>query len=284
MALSKLSQMAKRKSPFCAGIDIRDGQVPTYIREKHANIPDRLLEYGKLCIDAAEPYACACKIQVACYEAYGVDGMRVFSKLCKYAREAGILLISDIKRGDIGSTAELYARAHFAGDFEADIVTLSPYMGEDAISPYYPYMSGGRKGAFLLAKTSNPSSGDFQDLETQRGKVYLDVLNKILEWARSQKKDRDFSPIGAVVAVNEAVNIDELREVSKDLFLLVPGYGAQGASLADIKNLIGKYQNGIVSVSRGYTANHALDLDEIGIVESLQKRARQLSLDIRECY
>lgn len=282
--LNRLRELALEKSPFCAGIDLKTDQVPAFMREAATSETSAMLEYGKLCIDVVFPYAAAIKFQIACYEAYGLEGMRVYSELIQYAKSKGAVVMGDIKRGDIGSTAEMYARAHLSGDFEVDIVTLSPFMGEDAISPYYPYFGKGEKAAFLLAKTSNPSSVDFQDKNVEGAKLYDVILDKILEWKNKLSAGGDYTPLGAVVAVNAASDIEALREKCKDLFLLVPGYGAQGARLEDLRTLLSKYKNGVVNVSRGYTAGLSECKDMEELKSALEERAAKLAQELRAVY
>lgn len=282
--LNRLRDLALEKSPFCAGIDLKIDQVPGFMREGASSETEALLEYGKLCIDVVCPHAAAIKFQIACYEAYGLEGMRVYSELIKYAKSKGAIVMGDIKRGDIGSTAEMYAKAHLSGDFEVDIVTLSPFMGEDAISPYYPYFGKGSKAAFLLAKTSNPSSIDFQDKNIGAVKLYDVILDKIVEWKNKLSSGGDYTPLGAVVAVNAASDIEGLREKCRDLFLLVPGYGAQGARIEDLRTLLSKYKNGVVNVSRGYTAGLSACQTTEELWSALEERARSLASELRAVY
>lgn len=282
--LNRLRELALEKSPFCAGIDLKIDQVPAFISEACKSEAEALLEYGKLCIDVVCPHAAAIKFQIACYEAYGLEGMAVYSKLIKYAKSKGAIVMGDIKRGDIGSTAEMYAKAHLSGDFEVDIVTLSPFMGEDAVSPYYPYFGRGKKAAFLLAKTSNPSSVDFQDRKVGEDRLYDIVLDKIVEWKNKLSGEDDYTPLGAVVAVNAASDIEALREKCRSLFLLVPGYGAQGARLEDLRTLLSKYRNGVVNVSRGYTAGLQASETMEELKSALEKRAVSLATELRAVY
>lgn len=282
--LNRLRDLALEKSPFCAGIDLKIDQVPGFMREGASSETEALLEYGKLCIDVVCPHAAAIKFQIACYEAYGLEGMRVYSELIKYAKSKGAIVMGDIKRGDIGSTAEMYAKAHLSGDFEVDIVTLSPFMGEDAISPYYPYFGNGSKAAFLLAKTSNPSSIDFQDKNIGSVKLYDVILDKIVEWKNKLSSAGDYTPLGAVVAVNAASDIEGLREKCRDLFLLVPGYGAQGARIEDLRTLLSKYKNGVVNVSRGYTAGLSACQTTEELWSALEERVRSLASELRAVY
>lgn len=277
MIMNKLAELARSKSPFCAGIDLRIEEIPE--KFKREKISESLFNYAKICIDSALEYAACFKVQIACYEAHGIEGMIAYKNIISYIKEKGSIVIADIKRGDIGSTAKLYAKGHFEGDFEADVLTINAYMGIDAVEPYFEYF--GKKGIFVLAKTSNIGSRDFQDLEIKNSsKLYLEVLSKIKAWNSMNEKSGVFSSIGAVVAVNELKDIAKIKELSDDLFLLIPGYGAQGASIKDIKKLIETNKNAVVNISRAYTnglKNHENPEEE------LRKRAFKFSEELKEC-
>ena len=144
----------------------------------------------------------------------------------------------------------MYAQGHFEGDFEADILTLNPYMGHDAVSPYAKYIEEKNKGAFILGKTSNEGSRDFQDLSVGERKLYGAVLDKIESWNKALRGYEGFGGYGAVVGVNHASDLRALCALTQNLFLLIPGYGAQGAKIEDIAMLIREHKNGVVNVSR----------------------------------
>lgn len=298
MILTELKKRAEQKSPLCVGIDLRQDHLPEEIRQSNESLEDQLVEYAKEAVDASVEHAACYKVQIACYEALGLQGMRAYARILKYIRSRGEIVIADIKRGDIGSTAQMYAKGHFEGDFEADILTLNPYMGKDAIFPYFEYFKKG-KGAFILGKTSNPSSVDFQDLELWENegskltpyvgtlvtsafsdwKLYMKVLKSIGQWNMDFGTDIEQYPMGAVVGVNEIGDIPTIRKWSDELFLLVPGYGAQGAREEDIRALIGEHHNGVVNVSRGYTAGITGDYRK-----ELKERAGQLAMELRRCF
>lgn len=279
MIMDKLRERAIEKSPLCVGIDLRMDHIPSEIMSAYENIEDRYIAYGKEIVDASKEYASCYKLQIACYEAEGLAGLRAYKTIMQYARSKGEIVIADIKRGDIGSTAAMYADGHFKGDFEADILTLNAYMGYDAISPYFDYFKNGEKGAFVLAKTSNPGSKDFQDLKIDGEPLFSKVLSKIESWGLETKGDGNFSPLGAVVGVNELKELDLIKEKSKNVFLLIPGYGAQGARIEDIAHIIRENKNGVVNVSRGYTAG----LKTNDFRKELLERAQTLAKELREC-
>ncbi|MBQ7703079.1 MAG: orotidine-5'-phosphate decarboxylase, partial [Firmicutes bacterium] len=150
----------KRKSCVCLGLDTRPAYLPSFIAEKDQSTGEEIFEFNKRIVDATCDLVGCYKVQVACYEALGMDGMMAYSRTLKYIRSKGSIVIADVKRGDISSTAEQYALGHFSGDFEADFITVNAYMGEDAVSPYYPFLEKD-KGLFVLVKTSNKSGVDF---------------------------------------------------------------------------------------------------------------------------
>lgn len=279
MVLDNLRQRAIDRSPLCVGIDLRRNHLPKEIAEAGLSLEEAYVAYGKEVIDASREYASSYKLQIACYEAEGFEGLRAYSRIMQYARLKGELVIADIKRGDIGSTAAMYAAGHLKGDFEADILTLNGYMGYDAINPYFEYFAN-NKGAFVLAKTSNPGSKDFQDLKVDGEPLYAKVLDKIYQWGLEVKGDAEFAPLGAVVGVNELKELDLIKERAKNIFLLIPGYGAQGAKIEDIAHVIRERKNGVVNVSRGYTAGLS---DDVDFRKQLVERAQNLAKELREC-
>ena len=258
MITDKLYERVQAKSPLCVGLDLRLSYVPAEIAAEYASDEDRLFEYAKMIIKATCDVAACYKVQIACYEALGLAGLRAYSRILAYLRENAEIVIADVKRGDIASTAEEYAKGHFTGDFESDMVTLNPYMGLDAVSPYFPYFKDADKGCFVLVKTSNPSSCDFEEIQDKDGMpVYMSVLEKIKEWGSDLTGKSGYSAIGAVVGVNHLSQIQMVREAAKGkVFLLVPGFGAQGAKAEDIAALIGGEMGGVVNVSRGIIACH----------------------------
>ena len=281
MIMQELRNRAIEASPLCVGIDLRPDHVPAEIRNSVKEIDEQYVQYAKEIIAASGEYASCFKVQIACYESEGLSGLRAYSQILKMIRSNGHIAIADIKRGDIGSTAEMYAKGHFEGDFEADILTLNAYMGEDAVKPYAKYFKEKNKGAFILAKTSNPGSRNFQDLKIEEDPLYSRVLDKIHEWGKEEEPEAEFPSFGAVVGVNNLNELDIIRQKTRDIFLLIPGYGAQGAKIEDIASIVSERKNGVVNVSRGYTAN----LPEHGdFRKELVKRAQDLAKELRVCF
>lgn len=277
MIMNELRKRAIEVSPFCVGIDLRAEHVPQELRG--LPIGEQFVEYAKEIIAASKDYAACYKMQIACYECYGLEGLTAYKKILENVRSAGHIAIADIKRGDIGSTAEMYAQGHFEGDFEADILTLNAYMGHDAVSPYAKYVSEKNKGAFILGKTSNPGSRDFQDLKVGEKFLYEHVIETVEDWNRKLDGYEGFGGYGVVIGVNNADDIALLQKATRELFMLIPGYGAQGAKIEDIAALIRENKNGVVNVSRGLTANIQGDFRKV-----LKERAITLAGELRECF
>jgi orotidine-5'-phosphate decarboxylase len=204
---------------------------------------------------------CACyKLQIAHYEAMGIDGLSCYRDTIAYAHDKGALVIGDVKRGDIASTGDMYALAHMDGEFEADMITVNPYMGYDAISPYLPYIENKAKSIFILIRTSNKSAKDFQDLDCHGQPLYIKVASAVASWGERYKGKCGYSAIGGVVGATKPVQLGEIRQRFESLFLLVPGYGAQGAKGKDVALAFHEGNGAIVNASRsiiGAYRNHS---------------------------
>jgi len=281
MIMQELRTRAIEISPLCVGIDLRPDQIPAEIKAACPTLESQYITYAQEIVEASKDYAACYKVQIACYEAEGMSGLRAYSEILKNIRANKHIVIADIKRGDIGSTAELYAKGHFEGDFEADILTLNAYMGEDAIKPYEKYIKENNKGAFILAKTSNPGSKDFQDLKISEEALYSRVLDKIYQWGKEVEPEAEFPSFGAVVGVNNLNELEIIKQKTKNTFLLIPGYGAQGAKIEDIAYIVKERKNGVINVSRGYTAGISDDMD---FRKELVKRAQELAKELSKCF
>ena len=261
-----INKIQEMQNPTVIGLDPRYEMIPEFIKNKYEKnlegVAEAILEFNKKIIDAVYDIIPAVKPQIAFYEMYGLEGMKVFEKTCKYAKEKGMIVIADIKRGDIGTTAKAYSNAFLGktliGDkeesiYDVDFVTLNPYMGIDAIKPFTDDCKKYNKGAFILVKTSNPSSGDIQDLQLESGeKVYTKVVKLVEEWGKDLVGEYGYSSISAVVGATYPKQLEELRKEAPHTFFLIPGYGAQGGKAEDI--LLGFDKNGIggiVNSSRG---------------------------------
>ena len=253
-----LQELSVKNGPLCVGLDTDPSYIPENIVKQYESPAQAVLAYNKEIIDRvkADESACCFKVQIAYYEAMGLEGMKVYAETLKMVRESGLICISDIKRGDIGATSDAYARAHFSGDFETDIITVNPYMGFDTLKPFSKYAAPelGGKGAFVLLRTSNPVMVDIEQQELADGCRVLDRVGSELEnisaeygavWA-----NQTCSPVGAVVGCTEESDAKALRSAYKDIFFLIPGYGAQGGAARIAATLLTE-AGGTVNSSRG---------------------------------
>ncbi len=217
--------ITRKRSYLCVGLDTDISLIPEFLRKYE----DPVFEFNRQIIDATADYCVAYKPNIAFYEALGSKGWESLQKTLEYIPEEHFT-IADAKRGDIGNTSGLYARAFFdssASGLSFDAVTVAPYMGYDSVSPFLSYRD---KWTILLALTSNPGSNDFQRLDTGRGKVYENVLRTSLGWEGSDR-------LMYVVGATQAKDLAEIREIIPEHFLLVPGVGAQGGSLEEVSRL-----------------------------------------------
>jgi orotidine-5'-phosphate decarboxylase len=258
--MDKLFEAVAAKGHVCVGLDTAVDYIPPQERRQAASDAQATLAFNKALIEATFD-TCACyKVQIAYYEEMGIAGLETYSKTLKYIREKGGLAIADIKRGDIADTALRYAKAHFAGDFEADFVTLSPYMGMDSIEPWLTYADSGGKGAFVLMRTSNKGMRDFQYLELKQtnemtpdvsgNRLYHAVGNKLAQLAASHSGKYGYGSFGAVVGCTEREEAAAIRKNYPGLFFLIPGYGAQGGAADDAALLLREGNGGVVNASR----------------------------------
>jgi orotidine-5'-phosphate decarboxylase len=215
-------QIERKRSFLCVGLDTDIKKIPEHLRDLDAP----LFAFNRAIIDATAPYAVAYKPNLAFYEAHGADGVAQFESTCRYIRERypEILIIADAKRGDIGNTSEMYARAFYDTDL-ADTVTLAPYMGRDTVEPFLRHTG---RWAVILALTSNTSADDFETLPLANGRpLWKQVLETAAGWGTPENTM-------FVVGATRAETLREVREIVPDHFLLVPGVGAQGGSLVEV--------------------------------------------------
>lgn len=279
MIIDKLYKLVDERGPICIGLDTKLDYIPDYITKNNKlSLSEKIFLFNRAIIDNTDDIAACYKVQVAFYEAYGIEGLRAYQKTLSYIRKRGNIVIADIKRGDILSVAEQYAKAHFRGDFEADFLTINPYMGLDAVKPYFKYLDTGQKGLFVLVKTSNPSSGDFQEL-TCRGKpLYLHVAKKIEEWGVQYRGKSGYSALGSVVGLTYSDEFVKVKKIAKHTFFLIPGYGAQGGTGKDLAKIFKKEFNAVVNSSRGIIAAHK-ETDE---TESFVNITRQKVIEMKK--
>ena len=243
-----------KKSCVVVGLDPRIERLPAELRERAERSPAEaaaaILEFNRRVLKAVAPHVVAAKPQVAFYEALGPEGMRVFADTIRAAHEQDLLVIADMKRGDIGSTAEAYAQACF-DRLGADAVTLNPYLGSDAIQPFLKRAPEG-KGVFVLVKTSNPSSVEIQDLDAGGQPLYEKVATLVDGWGEDFVGESGYSAVGAVVGATFPGAVRKLRKLMPRATILLPGYGAQGATAKDCRPAFDSEGHGaVVNSSRG---------------------------------
>ena len=193
--IDKLFASVAQKGHVCVGLDTDVTYLPEALAKQFPSIEDGLFAFNKAIIDSTLDVSACYKVQIAYYEAYGMAGLRAYARTLAYLREKNAVIIADIKRGDIAKTAEMYAKAHFTGEFEADFITLSPYMGLDSLSPYLPYIKENGKGVFVLIRTSNEGAKDIEYLPTENGKrVYHVVVRNCKRWVRITSASADTRP------------------------------------------------------------------------------------------
>lgn len=251
MIVDRLYEAVKEKGFVCVGLDSHSDYIPNYIKQKHEKISDVIFEYNKTIIDATSDIVAIYKPQIAYYEANGLEGLIAYQRTLRYLKEKGLLSIGDVKRGDIASTAKEYAKAHFKGEFEADFITLNPYMGMDSITPYLDYLKTGEKGVFVLLRTSNEGAKDIECLDYNGEALYFKVGDELKKFADELTSECGYSPLGFVVGATHSEEAKKIRERYKNIFFLLPGYGAQGAKAEDIRTYLNDFNGGVVNSSRG---------------------------------
>ena len=228
--MQQLQEKAAENGPLCVGLDTDPSYLPESVLKAFDSPVEAVLAYNKEIIKrvAAEKSACCFKIQIAYYEAMGIEGLKAYIETIKAVREAGFVAISDIKRGDIADTAKAYARAHLAmgSDFETDIITINPYMGFETLTPFTNYAAPekGGKGAFVLLCTSNPGMVDIEHQELKAGGILLERVGKeiakINEGYKANYSDQTCGPIGAVVGATQENDARRIRDFYPDTFFL----------------------------------------------------------------
>ena len=269
-----IEKIKETGNPTVMGLDPRYEMLPKCVTNKYPldldGVAKAIVEYNKALIDATYDIIPAVKPQIAFYEMFGIPGMQAFKETCEYAKQKGMIVIADIKRGDIGSTAQGYSNAYLGktkiGDIEQsiydiDFVTVNTYMGTDCVKPFIDDCKKYNKGLFILVKTSNPSSGELQDLKLENGKeVYKQVAELVEKWGAELIGKNGYSSIAAVVGATYPEQLKQIRELAPHTYFLIPGYGAQGGTAADIaygfdKNGLG----GIVNASRSLMCAYKSD-------------------------
>lgn len=287
-------------NPTVVGLDPTLEMIPDFIKgemfEKYGKTPravaQMFVKFNKEIIDGIRDIAPAVKPQIAMYEKYGLEGIGAYLETIEYARSQSLLVIGDIKRGDILSTAAAYA-SHIEGTeiegkffdlWKEDAITVNPYLGFDGIEPFINACNKKDKSIFVLVKTSNPSSGELQDLDASGGKLYERVAGLVDLWGKLSMGEKGFSRVGAVVGATYIEQGEELRKIMENTFFLVPGYGAQGGKGADLKGFFNKDGIGcIINSSRGITAAYKNDkrFNENQFVEAAREAALLMKKDLQ---
>ncbi|NLE23781.1 MAG: orotidine-5'-phosphate decarboxylase [Clostridiaceae bacterium] len=275
----KLAQQIKSKNnPSVLGLDPKLEYIPALIKEKYFNGDVRsqkaaaecIIEFNKRLIDALYEVIPAIKPQLAYYEMYGIEGIRAFYETIGYSKEKGLLVIADGKRNDIGTTAQAYATAYLGRTdingtleeaFGADSLTVNAYLGIDGIKPFIDACENNDKGIFVLVKTSNPSSGQLQDLKLQDGRtIYEAMADLVNEWGSTTIGQCGYSSVGAVVGATYPKQLEDMRKRMPKAWILVPGYGAQGGTAADVAVAFDKDGLGaVINASRSLMCAYKLE-------------------------
>ncbi|OPL07680.1 MAG: hypothetical protein AVO33_03890 [delta proteobacterium ML8_F1] len=277
-----IEKMKAKDSVVVVGIDPVIQRFPTEMLENFPDTYGRLMAFGTEIIEGVFDLVPAVKFQSAYFEACGLEGMRALKDLIARAKDRGLFVINDVKRGDIGSTATAYAEAYLSrgADFEVDAITINPYLGDDSNEAFYRMASENDKGLFLLIKTSNPSSGQLQDLEFG-GKTLYERVVEDLKANRFYGGNNGYSFIGAVVGATYPVQLHRLREALPRSVFLIPGYGAQGGGSEDIKAAFGPDGYGaLVNSSRGII--YAYEKNPGGIRQAAREAVVAMNKDLNQ--
>ncbi len=296
--IQKLIQNIQRtKAPVCVGLDPMLNYIPKHILEKSfqefgetpEGAADAVWMFNKEIIDHTYDLIPAVKPQIAMYEQFGIEGLKIYDRTIKYCQDKGLLVIGDAKRGDIGSTSAAYAAAHIGRTkvgsqeytaFYTEFVTVNPYLGTDGVKPFVDVCRSEDRGLFVLVKTSNPSSGEFQDKLTDGRPLYELVADKVVEWG-GNCMDGTYSNVGAVVGATYPEMSAVLRKLMPHTYFLVPGYGAQGATAEDLKACFNEDGLGaIVNSSRGIIAAYRQEKYAKFGPEHFAEASRQAVMDM----
>ena len=292
-----VAEIKKKDAPVGVGLDPMLGYVPEHLTKKAfeefgetlEGAAEAIWQYNKGIVDAVYDLIPAVKPQIAMYEQFGIPGMMAFKKTVDYCKEKGLVVIGDIKRGDIGSTSTAYAVGHLGKvtvgsrqyyGFDEDFVTVNPYLGSDGVNPFIDVCKEEKKGIFVLVKTSNPSSGEFQDRLIDGRPLYELVGEKVAEWG-SQCMGDDYSYVGCVVGATYPEMGKILRKIMPKTYILVPGYGAQGGKASDLAPYFNKDGLGaIVNSSRGIICAYKQEKYAKFGAENYAEASRQAVIDM----
>ena len=292
-----VQKIQKTKAPICVGLDPMLNYIPSHIIEKAFKEYGETLEgaaeavwqYNKEIVDHTYDLIPSVKPQIAMYEQFGIEGLKAYKKTVEYCQEKGLIVIGDAKRGDIGSTSSAYAVGHLGkvkvgnnicSGFNTEFITVNPYLGTDGVKPFVDVCNTEDKGIFVLVKTSNPSSGEFQDKLIDGKPLYELVAEKVVEWGDASM-DGAYSNVGAVVGATYPEMSKILRKLMPRTYFLVPGYGAQGGTAQDLKHCFNEDGLGaIVNSSRGIIAAYKQEKYAKFGPEHFAEASRQAVIDM----
>ena len=294
-----VDKIVETNAPIVVGLDPMMKYLPKHLAdaafeqygETLEGAAEAIWQYNKGIIDNIYDIVPAVKPQIAMYEQFGIEGLKAFKKTVDYCHEKGMIVIGDVKRGDIGSTSEAYAVAHLGKvnvgskaitPFDEDFATVNPYLGSDGINPFIKVCNEQDRGIFILVKTSNPSSGEFQDQEIDGKPLYEMVAEKVASWGEELMGD-SYSYIGAVVGATYPKMGEVLRKIMPKSYILVPGYGAQGGQAKDLAPFFNEDGLGaIINSSRGIICAYKQDAYSQFGEENYADASRQAVLDMKE--
>ena len=292
-----IEKIQKTKAPICVGLDPMLNYIPEHILKKSfgefgetlEGAADAIWNFNKEIVDHTWDLIPSVKPQIAMYEQFGIEGLKAYDKTVKYCQEKGLVVIGDAKRGDIGSTSAAYATAHLGkvkvgnsicSAFNTDFLTVNPYLGTDGVKPFVDVCREEDRGLFVLVKTSNPSSGEFQDQLIGGRPLYELVADKVVEWG-ADCMDGAYSNVGAVVGATYPEMSRILRKLMPNTYFLVPGYGAQGGTAEDLKYCFNEDGLGaIVNSSRGIIAAYKQEKYAKFGAEHFGEASRQAVIDM----
>ena len=298
-----VDKIRKTNAPIVVGLDPMLNYMPEHILKKAFSeygetlegVAEAVWQYNKGIIDATYDLIPAVKPQIAMYEQFGIEGLKAYKRTCDYAKEKDLVVIGDIKRGDIGSTSAAYATGHLGKvkignntfiPFNEDFVTVNPYLGTDGVKPFVDVCKEENKGIFVLVKTSNPSSGEFQDRLIDGRPLYEWVGEKVVEWG-NECMGNEYSYVGAVVGATYPEMGKILRKQMPKTFILVPGYGAQGGKGKDLVHFFNEDGLGaIINSSRGIIAAYKQEayakFGAEGYADAARAAVKDMILDISQ--
>lgn len=294
-----VEKISTLNAPVVVGLDPMLGYVPEHVQKKAfekygetlEGAAEAIWQFNKAIVDATYDLIPAVKPQIAMYEQFGVPGLAAFAKTCEYCKSKGLVVIGDIKRGDIGSTSGAYATGHLGkvtvgskrySGFSEDFVTVNPYLGSDGVKPFIDVCKEENKGIFVLVKTSNPSSGEFQDQLVDGTPLYELVARKVNEWGEECMGDV-YSNVGCVIGATYPEMGKTLRKLMPKTYILVPGYGAQGGKAEDLVHYFNADGLGaIVNSSRGIIAAYKQEKYAKFGAENFADASRQAVIDMVE--